>query len=168
MTGKFDKDPWYYAFIGSADAGFGSADATLHRARRQAMSRFFSTAAISKLEQTSREKVLKLCEKLSIFSEAGQPVNLSNAHRCLTFENVTAYSLPRGFNMLDHTNLSEPYDTQARSIARLAIWNRHLQFIFPLLLRFSKWYLMIFPRPPQDEMHGFSAVGIPLAKYCHY
>jgi hypothetical protein len=123
------------------------------------MSRFFSTSAISKLEETSREKVLKLCSKLDVFMKAGHPVNMSNAYRCLTFENVTAYSLPRGFKMLDHTDLSKPYDTQARSIARMAIWNRHLRFLFPLLLRCSDWYLRLFPRPPENEMHGFSAVS---------
>jgi hypothetical protein len=89
VTSRLDKDGWYYAFVGSKDAGFGTANVDLHRARRKAMSRFFATSVISNLESSSREKVSKLCQRLRSMREEGKPVNLSNAFRCLAADSVT-------------------------------------------------------------------------------
>jgi cytochrome P450 len=89
VTGRLDKDAWYYAFVGSKDAGFGTANADLHRARRKAMSRFFAASAISKLESSSVEMVSKLCQRLTAMREEGKPINLSNAFRCLAADSVT-------------------------------------------------------------------------------
>jgi hypothetical protein len=89
VTGRLDKDSWYYAFIGSQDAGFGTANAELHRARRKAMSRFFAASAISKLESSSVQMVSKLCARLAALRAEGKPVNLSNAFRCLAADSVT-------------------------------------------------------------------------------
>ena len=89
MTSRLDKDPWYYAFTASEDAGFGTANVDLHRARRKAMSRFFAPAAISNLESSSLEKVSKLCKRLKTMRDEGKPVNLSNAFRCLAADSVT-------------------------------------------------------------------------------
>ena len=89
MTSRLDKDAWYYAFIASKDAGFGTANVDLHRARRKAMGRFFAASAISKLESSSIEKVSKLCQRLKDLRKEGRPVNLSNAFRCLAADSVT-------------------------------------------------------------------------------
>ena len=89
VTSRLDKDAWYYSFTASKDAGFGTANVDLHRARRKAMSRFFAASAISDLESSSREKVSKLCQRLRELRDESKPVNLSNAFRCLAADSVT-------------------------------------------------------------------------------
>ncbi|KAL2424353.1 Cytochrome P450 monooxygenase [Exophiala dermatitidis] len=139
VTSRVDKDPWYYAFVGSQDAGFGTANVDLHRARRKAMSRFFATSAISNLESSSRQKVAKLCQRLEEMRKEGKPVNLSNAFRCLAADSVTDYCMPRGFNLLDSIDFAEDYNRQARTISYIAVWHRHIPIIIPLFMRMPKW-----------------------------
>jgi cytochrome P450 len=90
VSNRLDKDAWFYGFIASSSAGFGTADFDVHRSRRKAMSRFFASSAISKLESSSCEKVLQLCQRLRDMREVGKPVNLSNAFRCLAADSVTS------------------------------------------------------------------------------
>ncbi|KAL2424332.1 Cytochrome P450 monooxygenase [Exophiala dermatitidis] len=139
VTSRVDKDPWYYAFVGSQDAGFGTANVDLHRMRRKAMSRFFATSAISNLESSSRQKVAKLCQRLEEMRKGGKPVNLSNAFRCLAADSVTDYCMPRGFDLLDSIDFAEDYNRQARTISYIAVWHRHIPIIIPLFMRMPKW-----------------------------
>ncbi|KAK7902476.1 hypothetical protein LTR67_002121 [Exophiala xenobiotica] len=141
VTSRLDKDPWYYAFIASQDAGFGTANVDLHKARRKAMSRFFASSAISNLESSSREKVLKLCRRLEEMRKEGKPVNLSNAYRCLAADSVTDYCMPKGFNLLDSIDFANDYNKQSRTISYIAVWHRHIPIIIPLFMRMPKWVL---------------------------
>ena len=141
ISNKLDKDAWYYAFVASQDAAFGTADYDLHRARRKAMSRFFSSSAIARLETSSREKVLKLCGRLEGFRDDGKPVNLSNAFRCLAADSVTAYCMPRGFNLLDSVDFADDYNQQARSISYIAAWHRHIPIIIPLFMKLPRSFI---------------------------
>lgn len=141
VTSRLDKDPWYYAFVASQDAGFGTANVDLHRARRKAMSRFFATSAISNLESSSREKVAKLCRRLDEMRKEGKPVNLSNAFRCLAADSVTDYCMPRGFDLLDSIDFADDYNRQARTISYIAVWHRHIPIIIPLFMKMPKWFV---------------------------
>ncbi|OAL28004.1 hypothetical protein AYO20_09626 [Fonsecaea nubica] len=139
VTSRLDKDPWYYAFIGSKDAGFGTSNVDLHRARRKAMSRFFASSAISNLESSSREKVSKLCQRLRNMRDEGKPVNLSNAFRCLAADSVTNYCMPKAFNLLDSIDFADDYNRQARVISHIAAWHRHIPIIIPIFMRMPRW-----------------------------
>ncbi|KAJ9635667.1 hypothetical protein H2204_005627 [Knufia peltigerae] len=141
VTSRLDKDSWYYAFVASQDAGFGTANVDLHKARRKAMSRFFASSAISHLESSSREKVAKLCKRLNEMRQEGKPVNMSNAYRCLAADSVTDYCLPKGFDLLDSIDFADDYNKQARTISYIAVWHRHIPIIIPLFMRLPKWFL---------------------------
>jgi hypothetical protein len=141
VTNRIDKDPWYYAFIASQDAGFGTSNADLHRARRKAMSRFFSSSAIARLETSTRAKVLKLCNRLKELKVAGKPVNLSNAFRCLAADSVTAYCMPQAFDLLDSIDFADDYNRQARTISYIAVWHRHIPIIIPIFMRMPRWFV---------------------------
>ncbi|KAF2834761.1 cytochrome P450 [Patellaria atrata CBS 101060] len=141
VTNRIDKDQWYYRFVGSQDAGFGTGDADLHRIRRKAMNRFFASSAISNLEPSSREKVQKMCRRLQEMRKDGRPVNLSNAFRCLAADSVTYYCMPQGFNLLDSIDFAEDYNRQARTISYIAVWHRHIPIIFPIFMRMPRWFV---------------------------
>lgn len=141
VSSRLNKDAWYYAFVASQDAGFGTSNADLHRARRKAMSRFFSFSAIARLELSSREKVLKLCERLQDIRDNGKLVNLSNAFRCLAADSVTSYCMPKGFNLLDSIDFADDYNRQARTFSYIAVWHRHIPIIIPLFMRMPRWFV---------------------------
>jgi len=105
------------------------------------MSRFFAPSAISNLESSSREKVLKLCGRLQAMRAEGKPVNLSNAFRCLAADSVTNYCMPEGFNLLDSVDFADDYNRQARTISYIAVWHRHIPIIIPLFMRTPRWFV---------------------------
>ena len=96
--------------VGSQDAGFGTASADLHRARRKAISRFFSQSAISSLEESVDKCVKRLCERVKDHRDACIPVNVSNAFRCLASDVITQYRLPQGLHLLDSEDFAESYN----------------------------------------------------------
>lgn len=165
VTSRLDKDPWYYAFVASQDAGFGTANVDLHRARRKAMSRFFASSAISNLESSSKEKVLKLCRRLQQMRQDGRPVNLSNAFRCLAADSVTDYCLPKGFDLLDSVDFADDYNKQARTISAIAAWHRHIPIIIPLFMRMPRWLVAATSTEGGVMAFDFQAVG-PKSQAC--
>ena len=52
--------------------------------RRQALNRFFSKAAVSRLEPTIYRVISKFCEKIESYAGSGIPVTLSSAFICMT------------------------------------------------------------------------------------
>ena len=105
------------------------------------MSRFFSSSAIASLESSSREKVLKLCQRLHDVRNNGKLVNLSNAFRCLAADSVTNYCMPKGFNLLDSIDFADDYNRQARTISYIAVWHRHIPIIIPIFMRMPRWFV---------------------------
>lgn len=130
------------SFIGNSEAGFGTANADQHRARRKAMSKFFSQSAISSLEGSVNQCVQRLCERVSEHRDANILVNLSNAFRCLASDVVSQYCLPQGLHNLDSEDFADSYNRRARTISHMAVWNRHLGFVIPLFLKTPRWILM--------------------------
>ena len=158
VTSKLDKDGWYYRFAGSPDASFGTANADLHRMRRKAMSRFFSQSAIANFEQSVIKCVQRLCERIKEQAIAGVPVVLSNAYRCLAGDVVTQYMLPQGLNLLDSADFADSYNSQARSLSYIAVWNRHFGWIIPLFLKTPRWMVEKTATPGGLQAFDFQSV----------
>ena len=101
MNSKLNKDKFYYRFVATSSAGFGTPSHDVHRLRRKAMSNWFSLQAVRGLEPNVQGCVVKLVNQLSKRSVAGKPVNLSHAYRSLATDVVSAYAMPRATNFLD-------------------------------------------------------------------
>jgi hypothetical protein len=146
-------------FIGNSDAGFGTANPDLHRARRKAMSRFFSQSAVLSLEESVKKCVQRFCERVMEHRVAKIPVNLSNAFRCLAGDVVSQYSLPEGLHNLDSKDFADSYNRQSRSISHIAVWNRHLGFVIPLFLNTPRWMVEKMATQGGLQAFDFQAVG---------
>ncbi|EHL02646.1 putative Trichodiene oxygenase [Glarea lozoyensis 74030] len=88
---RVDKYHWYYKFVGSSDAAFGTSDHEKHRIRRKAQQGYFTLGAVAKFEPVLANITGKLCQRLQEFKETRQPVNLSNDIGVRTKEIVAAY-----------------------------------------------------------------------------
>jgi cytochrome P450 len=101
VSSRVNKDHWYYAFVGSSEAAFGTADHDQHRVRRKAQQAYFSQDAVARFD-TEQEKITsKLCSRLEEFKGTGQPVNLSDAFGCVATDAVTGYCFHKSYNVLD-------------------------------------------------------------------
>lgn len=154
-------------FIGYSDAAFGTSNAKQHAARRKAMSKFFSPSAILSLEDSVNHCAQRLCERVREYKDARIPINLSNAYRCLASDIVSQYSLPEGLHYLDSIDFAEEYDRRARSISYIAVWNRFLGFIIPLLLRAPRWVVAKISTKGALQAFDFQAVSTTLSPIRH-
>lgn len=101
----------------------------------------------------------KLCKRLDVFKESGQPVNLSNAFRCLVTDNTTDYVLPHGYNLLENEDFASNMKRQTRTFSALSLWHRFFPFIFPLFWKIPRWMLKSAP-PGSLEAYNFQVVNI--------
>jgi cytochrome P450 len=84
-----EKSGFFCAQFNLGGAGFATVSHELHRSRRGAMNRYFSKAAVSKLEPMIQKMAEKLCDKFEHFAETGEPVELAMAYSCLATDVVT-------------------------------------------------------------------------------
>ena len=100
-TPKPDEYAWYYGFAAAAGSGFGTVSSNLHRIRRNASAKNFSTSNVARLEPFIQKCVAKLCSRLKEHRQDAKVVELSNAHRCFAQDVIAEYTLPRSSSFLD-------------------------------------------------------------------
>lgn len=158
VSSRVDKVAWYYRLFNSPDAGFGTANANLHRLRRKAMSRFFASGAITKLESTVRQNVLKLYSRLDQLKEKDSSVNLSNCFRCLAADTVAAYCMPDGSDFLSSVDFAREYNSQTRALSEMGLYQRYFPIIMPLLLATPKWLVRMAAPEGAQQVFEFQSV----------
>ena len=140
MTPKLDKDPWYYNFAGIPKSAFATSHAQLHRLRRAATSKLFSTSYAMRMQPLVERCVWKLIAKLeeSGKSKPGQPFNMSHLYWCMASEVVTGCVMPRSTNHLQSDGAPH-FGKMFKTSARVALWNRHIRWLFVVLLTIPHW-----------------------------
>lgn len=159
-TLKLDKDPWYYRFADGHLSAFGTADADLHRMRRGALNRYFSTASIRLLDPLLEELFEKLSIRVEDHRRRRLPMPLGIAFRCFTADTVTEYSVPRAPTFLDARDYAKGYHASTRSFLKMAMWNRHFGFIIRVFSAFPRWF--VAKVDPDEGLHAFDNLEV-----CH-
>ena len=157
---KLDKDWYYYRFVGTSDASFGTASYSQHRQRRKAFNRFFSQPAILNLEKQVRKNVLQLCTRLEEYRQTNKPVVLGSAFRSLATDVVSQYALPEGFNLLSERDFGKDYHNVNRKLSGVAAYNRHFPFIMPTVMMLPTWLVKLTATPGMVQMLDFQSVLI--------
>ena len=140
-TSSLDKYEWYYDFIAAPLATAVTTSHELHRTRRLALARHFSTANVAKLEPLIQNCIAKLVSRLDEHRLQGKVVDLSNAYRCLTTDVVTEYALPRSRLMLSSPDFAAGYNRVLRNFSNIAMWNRHFPIIFSIFQALPRWVI---------------------------
>ena len=122
------------------------------------MSRFFAPSAISKLENSVRSNIMKLCQRLEQFRKDKVPVNFSNAFRSLAQDTVTAYCMPHGSDLLDSIDFADEYNSQSRGIAYIAVFHRHIPIILPIFMAMPRWLVKMVSPPGGLQAFDFQSV----------
>jgi cytochrome P450 len=87
--------------FGTTMASVGTVDHDIHRQRRAALNPFFSKKSVTELEPIIRAQVIKLCGKLALFKDSGQPINLSDAFACLSADVISDCAFGKTYGLLD-------------------------------------------------------------------
>lgn len=142
-TAHLDKDDGlYYRFVGAPKSSLATGPAKLHKLRRQPLSGMFSKASVLRSVGLINRRVEELLARLKEEGASGRPVDLSFALRCVTFDIVSDFCLPRSSDKLSQEGFAPDFNQSPRVVARLSLWQRQLGFIVPLMEAVS----MLFPR----------------------
>lgn len=96
---KREKSRFFVSQFNLPGAGFGTLSHDLHRSRRNALNRYFSKAAVAKLEDRIQDKAELLCEKFLEMANTGTPIDLAVAFSCFTTDVVTGDVAPGRRNL---------------------------------------------------------------------
>ncbi|KAF2440869.1 putative cytochrome P450 [Karstenula rhodostoma CBS 690.94] len=136
---KLDKDGWYYSGFGSGLSTVATSSSELHRARRGAVSSYFSAGHVRKYEPMVLAQVSKLIARLQKCSSNDEVVDLANAYRCLTIDVVTSFSVPDPRKMLELDDFGKGSNGLMRGFSKLITLQRHMKVVIPLLELIPDW-----------------------------
>ncbi|OAG00677.1 putative cytochrome P450 [Paraphaeosphaeria sporulosa] len=139
QTNKLDKDGWFYSGFGSGLSMIATTSSDLHRARRGAVSSYFSAAHVRKYEPMVLAHISKLIARLETCSSNGEVVDLANAYRCLTLDVVTSFSVPEPGKMLELDDFGKGFNSLMRDFSKLITLQRHMKVVIPLLELIPDW-----------------------------
>ncbi|KAL8708338.1 MAG: hypothetical protein Q9225_007619 [Loekoesia sp. 1 TL-2023] len=100
-TEHFDKDDGlYYRFVGAPKSSLATGPAKIHKMRRAPLSRLFSKASVLQSVGLIDRRVEELLSSLEEEASTDRVVDLSFALRCVTFDIVSDFCLPRSSDKL--------------------------------------------------------------------
>ncbi|KAL8939045.1 MAG: hypothetical protein Q9216_003574 [Gyalolechia sp. 2 TL-2023] len=147
-TVHLDKDDGlYYRFVGASKSSLATGPGKLHKMRRAPISGLFSKASVLRSSETINRRVKELLARLVEEASSGCPVDLSFALRCVTFDIVSDFCLPRSSDRLSQDGFAPGFNQGPRVVARLSLWQRQLGFVIPLMETFSflpRWIIEKF------------------------
>ncbi|SLM41105.1 cytochrome p450 [Lasallia pustulata] len=127
-----DKYYFYARQFGPSKNIFGTVPHDLHRARRAALSRFFSKASVAKLEPLIVNTVQKLCAQIETYAGTGKPVELSTAFSCMTTDIVTEYAFARSPHFCDSPTFEPNFKKAILKGTGLVPFVKQFPWIMPL------------------------------------
>ena len=158
ISSRVDKYHWYYKFVGSSDAAFGTADHDLHRVRRKAQQNYFTQEAVTQFDAKLKIICGKFRARLEEFKGTGQPVNLSNAFRSLATDAVTEFCFHKSYNLLDEPDFAASFQRAIRDFPQIGVWHRHFGLILDIFSAMPRWLVAMID-PAGVSVHDFFNVG---------
>ncbi len=155
VTTKLDKCGWFYRFTNTPYGSFGTIKAEDHRLRRGAVGKHFSPASIIRLDPLITQAVSTLCQRLEEHRRGQRVVDLENAYRCFSGDVISEYVLPDPLTFLEHEDFAADYNSAfVRDFVVYGVFNRHLGWLFPVILSMPKWLLSLTSSPAVLQVFG--------------
>ena len=111
----YDKPSSIQHRFGSPYAAFSTPEHDVHRARRAAMSPFFSKKRIVQQTPSIQNKVDRLCSRLAKeYAGTDRVVVLNHLFTCYVADVVTKYAFDKCYDFLDREDFQSPFTTAVR------------------------------------------------------
>ncbi|KAF2993294.1 hypothetical protein E8E14_000910 [Neopestalotiopsis sp. 37M] len=143
---KTDK-PWWFALrTGTPDSIVSTTFHDVHRQRRNALSNFFSTGSIHRLEYIMREHLGKMLSRLEEAGRSSRVMQMHHIFKACASDVITRYAFDNSLNFMDMEDFGKSHFESTDSFFLMT----HLCFLFPSLMpliQFSPdWILrLLFP-----------------------
>lgn len=159
VSSRVNKYHWYYKFVGSSDAAFGTADHDIHRIRRKAQQTYFTVDSVARFDPELDRITSKLVSRLLEFKRFNQPANLSNAFRSLATDVVTDYAFHKSYNLLDSPDFAAAFQRTVRDFPEIGLWHRHFGLILHILDLMPRWLTKLINPAGIDVLDFFTDIG---------
>ena len=159
VSSRLNKYYWYYRFVGSSDAAFGTADHDVHRIRRKAQQTYFTLDSVARFDNELDRIASKLVSRLQEFKGTDQPANLSNAFRCLATDVVTEFAFDKSYNLLDSPDFAAAFQRTLRDFPEIGLWHRHFGLILNILDLMPRWLTKIINPAGIDVVDFMTDIG---------
>ncbi|EGX94785.1 cytochrome P450, putative [Cordyceps militaris CM01] len=130
---KRDKYPYFTGQFGIPDSVFGTAGHDLHRMRRGALNKFFSKAAVTRLEPIIHSAVEKLISQLETYSGAEKPAPMTMAFSCMTTDIVTEYAFAKSYGFLNSPTFEPNFHGAIIAGTDMGAWMKQFPWLMTLL-----------------------------------
>lgn len=160
VSSRVNKYHWYYKFVGSSDAAFGTSDHDLHRIRRKAQQNYFTQDAVARFDPALEGVTSKLMRRLKEYKGTGEPVNLSNAFRSLATDVVTEFSFHKSYDLLDQPDFAAAFQKTVRDFPEIGLWHRHFGLILDVLDLMPRWLTKLINPAGIDVLDFFNDIGV--------
>ncbi|KAL3429166.1 cytochrome P450 [Aspergillus tetrazonus] len=130
-SGTRKRDKPVHQVTGSeaaAHATFSTTDHDIHRMRRNALAKFFSSAQVLRLEPTVRGLAERLCDKM-LCTEKGRPFHVGAAYSQFTADVISGYCLDENLGLMGQEGWEEQIVNEVATVLRLGC-----------TLRFVPWW----------------------------
>jgi cytochrome P450 len=162
-----DKYSYFSGRFGYASDSFSTINHDLHRLRRKPLNPMFSVKRISEFQPVIREKVEKLCQKISLYQD-GQVLPLGRAWMALTTDAITEYAFAKSYDQLDSPDFQDTLHDALVAIYTTGHFALHFPIVFPILDSLPDWLVMKM-EPRLIPVVGMRKVDLPgLFSYLPY
>ncbi|KAF1815265.1 putative cytochrome P450 [Eremomyces bilateralis CBS 781.70] len=155
---KVDKDPYQVRMFGIPDTAFLTIDHETHRIRRGALNRYFSKAAVNKIEPYIREAAEKLCSCIASYA-GSDTVTISVAFSSFTTDVITEYLFAKSYHMIDRPHFLPNLQAGNDSLGELLPILKQLPFLHTVM----RW----IPQERMLKMNPGMASWIRVEQDCH-
>ncbi|KIX05158.1 uncharacterized protein Z518_06030 [Rhinocladiella mackenziei CBS 650.93] len=141
-TRRRDRWEWYTKAFGMPGAGASTNPHDLHKARRAALSPYFSMQSVRKLQGVIEEKADLLMKRFKGFGEPAQekkPMNLEVAFAAYAYDVVVEYSFARSEHHLEAEDFEPWMQKAAVGTSSLGQIAKHMYWFFWIMLNIPDW-----------------------------
>lgn len=158
-TMRLNRDPFYYRMFGSSQNVIGTMDVDLHRTRRSALNKYFSTANVNRLEPRLESLVAKIHTLIEKHREAGKIINLSDVMRAYATDVVVNYILGPVPGLLDSPDIGAKSHAGLRGFIFILPWQRQFPWLLPTMSKYMRARRSTLTNkevPTKDNPHVFN------------
>ncbi|OAQ58690.1 cytochrome P450 oxidoreductase [Pochonia chlamydosporia 170] len=139
---KRDKYTYFSSQFGIPDSVFGTADHDLHRLRRGALNKFFSKAAVTRLEPIVHNAIEKLVSQLETYAGADKPAPMTMAFSCMTTDVVTEYAFAKSYDFLNSPTFEPNFHRAIIAGSDMGPWIKQFPWLITLMNKLPKSIVM--------------------------
>ncbi|KAF6812419.1 cytochrome p450 [Colletotrichum sojae] len=143
---KTDKPAWFALITGTPYSIVSTTHHDLHRQRRNALSSFFSTASVHRLENIMKKHCRALIARLDDAARHESVLGIHEVFKAITSDVITQYAFDKSFDFLQMDDYGRSYFNATNNFFFLTHVCVMLPWVYPLIQGAPDWLLgILFP-----------------------